>query len=365
MTKRVLILTEGLNPGGAETVTVNLANGLRQNGKVQPAVAAAPGPFSCKLNPAIQFYPLPRFSLANIPKLLSRISDILMNFKPDIIHCQGATHCLLAKLVCLLKNIRAEIILTYHSGKTRRMPNFLSGQVFNWMADKIIVIAEHRKRSLLTLGVKADKLHYLPNFVNTAIYRTRRTDFDKAAFKRGLNIPETANILLMAARLIPSKRADLFIDIVADVLKSDNTVYGIIAGDGPEFDNLRRKTHELGLENGIKFIGFQAMLTDYYLAADVFVFPSEHEVLPMVLIEACAAGLPAVCSNIAGNDEIVINGKTGFLISGPAAAYSASITQLLASPDMLAKFSNAAQENAARFDETACIAKMEHIYCNE
>lgn len=362
MTKRVLIVIESLSQGGAETAAVNLANGLAKRGNVV-CVCAASGPLLPKLDIGVSFSELPRFGFSSFFKILITLHGIINRFKPDVIHSQNATHCLIVRLLFLFR-IRPKLVFTYHSKKTTRIPNVLSGGVFNFIADRIIAIAEHRKQSLLRISVNPRKLYTIPNFIDAEKVESRRKSFDKKAFRECAGLGAFDYVLVTSARLIPAKNIDCFIRIVGRICKSGKNVAGVVLGDGPERLALEKVARQLNLDGKVLFTGFSEDVLSYCLASDVFVFPTKHpEVLPMALIEACAAGLPIVCSNIPGNDEIVFNGENGFLLNGDDLEYSAGILSLLNDIELRNNFSvNSLNIAKSRFADDVCISKTLGIY---
>ena len=362
MNEKVLIVIESLAQGGAETVAVNLANGLAKRGKTV-CVCAATGPLRPRLAPGISFVELPRFGFPALARILMRLRGVVKSFKPDIIHSQNATHGLLIRLLFLFR-AHPRCVFTYHSTRTERMPDLFSGLVFNFIADKIIAIAEHRRRSLLKAGVKPGKLYSVPNFINAGDWKSKKISFDRRLFRQEAGLGAYDAVLLISARLIPAKNVDLFLRIVNEVRKTGSNVAGIVLGDGPEMPDLKNTARLLGLGERVLFTGFSEDVSRYYFASDIFVFPSRHrEVLPMALIEACASGLPIICSDIPGNDEIVRNGENGFLLSGAERDYSERIISLLNDPVLYGKFSENAVSLAQNlFGEEVCIAKILKIY---
>jgi len=79
---------------------------------------------------------------------------------------------------------------------------------------------------------------------------------------------------------------------------------------------LKSLAKELGIDNRIAFLGWQSheQLMEQYKQANLFLFPSRHEGMPNAVLEAMASGLPVIASRIAGNEELVIDGKTGLLV---------------------------------------------------
>jgi glycosyltransferase involved in cell wall biosynthesis len=89
-----------------------------------------------------------------------------------------------------------------------------------------------------------------------------------------------------------------------------------IAGDGPQMAALQSLAQELGIEDRVFFLGWQSreQILESYRQANLFLFPSRHEGMPNAILEAMASGLPVIATCIAGNEELVVEGETGFLV---------------------------------------------------
>jgi len=120
--------------------------------------------------------------------------------------------------------------------------------------------------------------------------------------------------LLSVGRLVHQKGLDLAMQALAGI--KDMEWEWRIAGDGPQMHMLKSLAKELGIDNRIVFLGWQSheQLMEQYKQANLFLFPSRHEGMPNAVLEAMASGLPVIASRIAGNEELVIDGKTGLLV---------------------------------------------------
>lgn len=120
--------------------------------------------------------------------------------------------------------------------------------------------------------------------------------------------------LLSVGRLVHQKGFDLAMHALAG-LKDFQWQWKIV-GDGPLLPMLRSLANELEILDRITFTGWQTQeqLIEHYEQANLFVFPSRHEGMPNAVLEAMANGLPVVASNIAGNEELVVDGVTGVLV---------------------------------------------------
>jgi len=120
--------------------------------------------------------------------------------------------------------------------------------------------------------------------------------------------------LLTVGRLVYQKGLDLAARALSELKDLD---WGwVISGDGSYRSEMEALCIELGISDRVIFTGWQTrqQLKDRYHDANLFVFPSRHEGMPNAVLEAMASGLPVVASRIAGNEELVIPGKTGLLV---------------------------------------------------
>jgi colanic acid/amylovoran biosynthesis glycosyltransferase len=153
--------------------------------------------------------------------------------------------------------------------------------------------------------------------------------------------------LLFVGRLAPAKGVSFLLETIA---KIDEAILDI-AGDGPDRKFLETKAAALGIGGRVRFLGYQsqAEVRDLLRRADVFVMASFAEGLPVVLMEAMAAGVPVVATRIAGIPELVDDGQNGFLVapSDPSGAATA-IRRLLEDAELRNRFAIAGRAKVER-----------------
>lgn len=140
-----------------------------------------------------------------------------------------------------------------------------------------------------------------------------RSPKSKHNAREKLGINDNSFVILTVAELIQRKNYETALRAL-EKSGIENAVY-LICGDGILLKDLMVMTLRLGLDKKVRFLGFRQDVCDIYHAADVFLFPSFQEGLSIALIEAMAIGLPIVCSDIRGNNDLVVNGKGGFLFA--------------------------------------------------
>jgi colanic acid/amylovoran biosynthesis glycosyltransferase len=156
-----------------------------------------------------------------------------------------------------------------------------------------------------------------------------------------------AHRLLFVGRLVPAKGVLFLLETIA---KIDDAILDI-AGDGPQRKCLESKAAALGIGNRVRFLGYQSQqgVRELLRHADVFVMGSFAEGLPVVLVEAMAAGVPVVATRIAGIPELVEEGKNGFLVPpGDPAAAATAVRRLLEDAELRNRFAIAGRVKVER-----------------
>lgn len=169
-----------------------------------------------------------------------------------------------------------------------------------WKQASAIVANSNGLRELAVQFDARFEIPVIPNGVDLELYRT---DARSAVMPR----------LFSVGRIVHQKGLDLAMHALAG-LKELSWEWRI-AGDGPQLDALKLLAQKLGITDRVQFLGWQAreQLIEQYHWSNLFLFPSRHEGMPNAVLEAMASGLPVIASRIAGSEELVSNGETGFL----------------------------------------------------
>jgi glycosyltransferase involved in cell wall biosynthesis len=121
-------------------------------------------------------------------------------------------------------------------------------------------------------------------------------------------------ILLFVGSLIPEKRPDRFVRVIARIAERDRGCYGWIVGDGLLRDETERQARELGIGDKVRFFGYQEDIGNFMTASDLYVLTSDTEGLPATVLEAGFLGVPVVSTDVGGVYEGVLHGETGLLV---------------------------------------------------
>jgi glycosyltransferase involved in cell wall biosynthesis len=130
------------------------------------------------------------------------------------------------------------------------------------------------------------------------------------------------------------------------LLRKDFAIDLVIVGDGPDEQTYKKMVHSLDLDDKVHFLSklSDSDLINYYQKAEMFVFSSSVEGMPLVLLEAMYFGKPIVATAVGGIPEIVENGYNGYLVDSDPLSLSNGIQKVLEHPDLKQVFGRRSQE---------------------
>jgi glycosyltransferase involved in cell wall biosynthesis len=217
------------------------------------------------------------------------------------------------------------------------------------MSDALVAVSPAVRDELLAVGIgRPSQWHVIPVGLDLDELLTR--EVERAQARLALGLPETGPIVVIVGRLVPIKDHVTFLDAAARVARERSDVTFVIAGDGELRSELEVRARRL-LGDRCRFLGWVMDLPALYAALDVVALTSRNEGTPVALIEAGAAGRPAVATRVGGVADVVRDGKTGLLVPpGDPHAVAAGISALLDDPDRARKLGEAARrEVSGRF----------------
>jgi glycosyltransferase involved in cell wall biosynthesis len=361
---KVLVCGETLHLGGAETVSINLANALANRG-LDVAYSAAPGPLDTRLARGVRFEATPPLHPLTFIGFLRRFSSVLRSFEPDVLHAQGGTLALTSRLLSRIAGRQLSIVLTHHSTGYRRAPEFLSGPLLRKACDHIIAISAAKYRQFEKMGFDDSTISLIPNFVDCRAIQDATTHTDRERLRQELQISDSDVVVAMIGRMIPGKGFDVFARSVARcAARIGRPLVGLAVGDGPERARLERLVRSLPGPARFVFTGYRRDATALLSLCKAVLFPSTlTEVLPMTLIEASAAGVPIICSDISGNREVVLNGVNGEIAGPSEESYADALARILLDETLARSMAAAGRKSALeKFDTQAVVPRIIALY---
>lgn len=238
---------------------------------------------------------------------------------------------------------RRPVIHTFHGFHYRHLSwhkrniYLLLERIFARLTNVLINVSVSEQSSCVEAGILGQRGSVvIPNGV--AVSR----DWNKAAR------PDRSKVILISvARHDPEKGTDKLILVARELsrLKVDFNLW--LVGDGEQSLMLKQQVQNEGLAEKVHFMGFRDDVPKLLRKADIFVSASHGEGMPLSVLEAMAAGLPSVISDVVGNRDVIVNGETGFLfpLDQPEVA-AQSIARLASDADLFAHCSRTAHARA-------------------
>ncbi|MBD3221234.1 glycosyltransferase [bacterium] len=375
-------LVERLRVGGAENLAVRLANGRAADGAPTHLYALQPGgALAARVAPAVALRDLdvrrasirrPHAFLASVVAGRRTLCRCLDRDGVQILQA----HLPEANFWSLLAtgHGRPHVIATVHNNDEfhygeddgplrRRLRRAAYRLILERCAAVVTVSARVRDSLVAELDLPsrlAGRLVVVPNGVTVPAPDPAGRDRVRAE----LGVPDDTVLLLGAGRLTEQKNFAALVDLAAALRADGRAVRTVIAGEGEQRPPLEARIADLGLDREVRLLGVRDDLDALFEAADLFVLSSRWEGLPLVLLEAMAAGCPVAGFAIDGTREVVEDGRHGLLAPlDDVATLAARIAGVLDDPGRLRAMGTAAREHVqAHHDFADVLARLEELY---
>ncbi|TCV93357.1 glycosyltransferase involved in cell wall biosynthesis [Luteibacter rhizovicinus] len=189
----------------------------------------------------------------------------------------------------------------------------LSAYLLPRLAHRFFAVSNYARQAYLDRGVPAERVHILYNPVNTTRYRPDRQQ--RSTILRTLGIDDEAIVLGYSGRMFAGKGIFVLLEAATKAMEREPRLHCLWLGDGPDLKALRDRVAALPTAHRHRFAGWIHDIAPYYSAMSMLAFPSlAPETFGRGSIEAQAAGIPVLCSNIGGLPETLLPGVTGLLL---------------------------------------------------
>ncbi|MGD0342431.1 MAG: glycosyltransferase family 4 protein, partial [Bacteroidales bacterium] len=136
----------------------------------------------------------------------------------------------------------------------------------------------------------------------------------------------------------------------------------LIVGDGEQRNMLEQEVSNNKIGDYISFVGFQEDVVKYYNRFDLFVNPSREECLSIALIDAGMCGIPSIAFDVGGNNEIILNGQTGYIVNAKEEFFS-KVFSLVNEKTLQIEMGKKAKEHCFKhFSEEVHLQQLESLY---
>lgn len=203
--------------------------------------------------------------------------------------------------------------------------------------------------------------------VPTGLRPDRFVPGDGARFRARFGIAAEQPLLLHAGRVAHEKNIDFLVRCFARVRIAEPAAVLLIAGEGPAERSLRQLASELGLADGLRFVGYldhDRTLLDAYAAADVFIFASRTETQGLVLLEAMAQGTPIVSTAVLGTRSILGADSGAIVVPERADDFAAAVVRVLRAPGLRHEIAARCRAHAESWSALTMARRLAAIYAD-
>jgi glycosyltransferase involved in cell wall biosynthesis len=262
--------------------------------------------------------------------VLPRLCDLVRSERPDLIQ----THAVKSHYLLRLSGAQGAIPwIAFHHGYT--WPDFrarIYNQLDRWSlraASRVITVSRPFQQELVRMGVRRTRIEVVHNAIDPG-WGARWTREAGEALRKELGVASGSKVALIVGRLSREKDHLTLLRALAAIRSAGLPLHLIIVGDGPERLRIEHAAKEFALTPFVSLVGQRPSAEPYYNIADVAVLSSRSEGSPNALLEAMAAGVPAVATAVGGVPEIVEDGVSALLVKPrDAGGMANAITSLL------------------------------------
>jgi glycosyltransferase involved in cell wall biosynthesis len=379
---RVAQLVETLAAGGAEALAVDIAGALAARGHDSHLIVLrGVGPLRDRVGAAATFHdlarpPLPGPQAAGLLQFLMTCRILESRLRESGIEILQ-THLPMANFLGLVMAWRGicRVYPTVHNNREfdygegrSALRRALRRSGYRQMlrhCDGLIAVSEQVKSSLTAqLGTPErqwKRIQVVPNGVRIPAPLGAA---ERAATRAAWGVSEQEVLIVAAGRLTRQKNFSALLDALALLPATDAGWRCIIAGEGELRGDLERQLETAGLSGRVRLAGLVGDLPGLLAAADIFCLPSLYEGLPLVLLEAMAAGLPVVAFAIDGVRDVLTDGTEARLVApGEVSALAAALGSLLPDAAQRLRLGRAARETVeARHGFATVVERLEAVY---
>lgn len=285
---------------------------------------------------------------------------------PALIHTHMAKAGTIGRLAALSSRPRPKLVHTFHGhvldGYFNRPVREIFLRTERWLArrtDVLIGVSDEIRDELLDLGIGTpEQWRVIPLGFDLSGFLQ---DSHSAVLRSELRLKDDDVLLGIVGRLVPIKDHATALRALARLL--DN-VHLAIVGDGEDRAKIEAMVVELGLEDRAHLLGWRMDMPEVMASFDVVILSSRNEGSPVALIEALAAGVPVVATDVGGVRSVVTDRESGYLVpSGDNSGMAAAISSLISEPDRSRIMGEAGRRYVLeRFNQQRLVSDIRELY---
>jgi len=354
----LLVITKG-EIGGAQTHVIELCRALRGQVRFSAAIGGEGGTFleQALREQGVQTTTLPALRNSLNPlRLLASVRALLAHLRTtpvDLIHVHSAVAGVVARLAGKLS--QTPVVYTVHGFGFKpqapaliRLNAWLAEAVLAAWTTRMVCVSEHEKALAARLPMDPERASVIPNAIADVVWHSEQ---------RG----EWPSIAMVARMALP-KRHDLLLQALALMAAQDQRPAVRLLGDGPQRAAHQQLASELDLPH-VQFCGDVHNVAEQLAQHQIFVLLSDHEGLPISLIEAMRAGMAIVASRLPGVEELLEDGESALLVANDPFEVQQALQRLLTDAPLRRRLASAARQRyETRHRPEAMAAQVLQVY---
>jgi glycosyltransferase involved in cell wall biosynthesis len=367
---RVMRIMARTNVGGPALQATILMRELPADRFEQRLYAGSPGAgetdFLELRAPDVPVYRVPTMSrrvrLGNDARALGFLVSEMRKFRPHIVHTHTAKAGVAGRLAAMMTHVPVRVH-TFHGhllhgyfsdAATRGL--VMAESTLARHTDRLVAVGAQVRDDLLAAGV-GTPAQYVVVPPGTSLGPLP----DRSAARRALDVPLDAPVVAFVGRLTQVKRPDRLLAVAREVSRAIPDTRFLVCGGGDlAADILRAVRHG---DVGITALGWRADVETVYAAADLVLLTSDNEGMPVSLIEAALAGVPAVATDVGSVAEVVQHEATGILTGTSPEELARAVTRLLTDQELRRDMgARACVWAAAQFGAERLASDIEQLY---
>jgi glycosyltransferase involved in cell wall biosynthesis len=301
---------------------------------------------------------------------IRRLSALIAEFRPHLIHTHTAKAGFVGRSAAELRRDRPVIVHTFHGHVLEGYFGAAKTQLFRSLerllarrTDALIGVSDQTVADLVRLRVAPpERFRTIPLGLDLQPFAEAGPELG-AALRAEAGLEPDEIVFTFVGRMVPIKRVDLLLGGFARAVRSVDGLRLVLVGDGRIRPRMEELARDLGVGDRVNFLGYRRDLARIAAASDVAVISSANEGTPVSLIEAAAAGVPAVAADV-GGVRTVVDERTGVLFpSGDEAALAQAIEALAGDPPRRRLLGAEARRRAlAKFSIDRLIGDIDRLY---
>ena len=304
-------------------------------------------------------------------QVLRQLIHTIKIIRPDVIHTHRIKENILGSTAALFTG-NIPTLRTAHGAPEhkpawfhipKRLILFLDWFCARFLQKKIIAVSDDLA-GILQKNFPANKIKVIENGIDLALFATIAASVKPNPNQSDIESNTSSFRIGIAGRLVPVKRVDIFIKAAAELLNThpELNISFHIFGDGPLHSELAALNQKFNTEKMIHFEGHCENMQQELADLDILLITSDHEGLPMILLEAMALKTAVIAHAVGGIPTVLNQGECGILVSEhQPSAYADAIYQLIKNPENRNNYINNAANQVTTFYSSE---KNAHTYCS-